>query len=83
MLFVGCYTAIHDETSLPFAAVARGADAAVGFSDSIDCEVANSWTINFIYNYVELGRSLEDSCSRAALVCLNSGGIDSYVIVGE
>ena len=81
MLFVGCYTAIHDETSLPFAAVARGADAAVGFRETIDCDMANIWTERFIFYHIEEGMTLEQSRIFAIRDSGSSDGLNSCVIV--
>jgi hypothetical protein len=50
-LFVGCYTAKHSTKSLPKAAVAAGADTAVGFKEEIYCDEAEDWTMRFGHYY--------------------------------
>lgn len=80
MLFVGCYTGTNDNTSLPYAAVAAGADCAVGFMDTINWVVADEWT-EFFFNYYENGFSVERACYQASSKFINVFGVDSYRVV--
>ena len=59
-MFIGCYTAydVSDGTNLPEAAVNAGAKTAVGFSDSINCQKANQWTIR-LFEYLDEGYNLQ------------------------
>ena len=47
MLFVGCNTAAVEGTSITDAAVAAGADCAIGFKTGINCGLANTWMEKF------------------------------------
>ena len=65
MLFVGCETAAAEGMSLPDAAVAAGADCAIGFKTGINCGLANTWMETFFYYYSQ-GFSVEASAEEAA-----------------
>ena len=80
MLFVACYTGANETTSLPHAAVKAGAQAAVGFKETIDCSTANNWTQHF-FEYYQEGSSVALSSYKAARACGNLNGIDSYRVV--
>lgn len=82
MLFVACYTGANETTSLPHAAVKAGAQAAVGFIDTIGCSTANDWTQHF-FEYYQKGDSVALSSYKAARDCGNLNGIDSYRVVTE
>ena len=82
MLFVACYTAAHSTQSLPLAAVAAGANTAIGFKESIGCTTANTWTQRF-FDYYNQGFSAEYSAREAASDCNYSNNIDSYLVVSE
>ena len=82
MLFVGCQTANHASQSLLHAAVAAGADCAIGFSTDITCIEANRFTEWFFRAYAE-GKSIQewgDSGKSAAdfengIVVVEPGGL--------
>lgn len=83
MIFVGCQTAAVDGRSLPDAAVAAGAAAAIGFTGNIECGAANIWTESF-FAYYQLGYSIDTAASRALAKLGNDGNLgnmDSYRIV--
>lgn len=80
MLFVGCYTGLNDDTSLPYAAVAAGADCAIGFMDTINWVVANEWT-EYFFTYYASGFSAERACYAASSNFMNVFGVDSYRVV--
>lgn len=48
--FIGCYTGYggNGEANLPTVAVQKGATCAIGFTDEIDCDDANGWTVKFM-----------------------------------
>lgn len=48
-MFIACYTGIggSGKPNLVNVTVARGAETAVGFKQSIPCSTANTWTVNF------------------------------------
>lgn len=83
-LFIGCETALDgsDGTNLTSRLVDRGAKAAVGFEESILCNVANTWTEMF-YEWLLAGNNLEESVDYA---CLHAGilsGLRSAIIYGD
>lgn len=82
MLFVACYTGANETASLPHAAVKAGAQAAVGFKESIGCSTANNWT-QYFFEYYQGGSSVALSSYKAARACGNLSGIDSYRVVTE
>jgi hypothetical protein len=49
ILFVGCETAAHTK-GIVYAAVAAGAECAIGFKEIITCSDANKWTTDFFTN---------------------------------
>ncbi len=63
MLFVGCETA-YGTQSLVHAAVAAGAKYAIGFTEVIYCDEANSFTKHFFERYSQ-GYSVEESVNYA------------------
>lgn len=68
MLFVGCYTANMNGKGLPNAATMAGAECAIGFLDSIECESANKFTIEF-FEYLEDGYTIREATKNAAWKC--------------
>ena len=81
-IFVGCETGTSSVKSLPHAAVKAGAQVAIGFEESINCDEANDWT-DYFFQYYRSGYSAVDSASRAAYDCGNDNGIDSYRVVTQ
>ena len=65
MLFVGCETAAAEGMSLPDAAVAAGADCAIGFKTGINCGLANIWIEKF-FEFYSQGHSVDYSADEAA-----------------
>ena len=86
MLFIGCNTGTHEEHSLPHAAVAAGAETAIGFKESINCNTANEWTQYFFYAYWYFSEyiTVEQAAEAASNYCGNCNGVDkdnSLVVV--
>lgn len=69
-LFIGCKTGNHATQSLPDAAVAAGADCAIGFTTTIGCGNANTWLEEFISYYVAADGDVD-----AALVGMSDAGV--------
>ena len=76
MLFVACETAAHETQSLPDAAVAAGAKAAIGFKDNIVCSTANEW-VKYFFEYYAQGFTVQDAANLAAKDCNFANGINS------
>lgn len=84
-MFIGCYTGAGGSTAtnLPSTVVARGAETAVGFSQSIMCPKANQWTIAF-FNLMNNGYTVQAACETlAAQTTYNGSGLGSFVICGN
>ena len=64
LLFIACNTATHGTQSLPHAAVAAGASYSIGFTDGIDCSLANLWVKHFFTHYHD-GKSVEEAALEA------------------
>ena len=77
MLFVACKTATHPTRSLPDAAVDAGAQAAIGFEESIGCSTANDW-VRYFFDYYLQGYSVGESASKAAYDCDYANNIGSF-----
>ena len=58
------YTAAAEGMSLPDAAVAAGADCAIGFSTEINCDSANEWMKRF-FEFYSQGRTIDESAQQA------------------
>lgn len=82
MLFVACYTAAVDGSSLPDAAVSAGAQCGVGFEKRILCDEANEWVKYFFHYYLQ-GYSIQKSAQIAAENCSSTSGLDSYRVVNR
>jgi hypothetical protein len=86
MLFVACKAGAHETQSLPHAAVAAGAEVAIGFKEEIACgrenSPANEWTTAFI-EYYFAGYSLDEAARYAAQDYDESTGLHSYRIVEQ
>jgi len=85
IMFIACETAAGgaNAPNLPSVAVEQGAKTAIGFQESIDCDDANNWTIDF-FDLIESGLSVKAACQQLA----NSGDysstqMTSYVIFGN
>lgn len=74
ILFIGCYTGAGgiNGKNLPAEAVKRGATTAIGFSDSIGCSTANSWTISFA-RYMSGGSNVQATCEALGALATYSG----------
>lgn len=61
-VFVGCYTGVGGEgaNNLPSVLVEQGAQTAIGFQDTIDCSLANTWIRTF-YHRLYLGYTVENA----------------------
>ncbi|MBR2901911.1 MAG: DNRLRE domain-containing protein, partial [Clostridia bacterium] len=64
-LFVACWTGVG-ENNLPSAIVEYGAEAAVGFTRTIDCNVAGDWTYAFMTAFLE-GQTAKEAYVYARL----------------
>jgi hypothetical protein len=88
--FIACSTAENDsdgvDRSIAYAAYKAGANATVGFEDTIDCKYANKWTITYIEN-LSNGKSVSDACYNAlhngsyVFNCANN--LNDYQIFGN
>ena len=58
------YTAAAEGMSLPDAAVAAGADCAIGFKTEINCDSANTWMEKF-FEFYSQGRTIDESAQQA------------------
>ena len=83
-LFIGCETAYGGvgQRNLPTSIVNRGATASVGFTDTISCNAANTWTTNF-YSKMRSGATLEEAVEYACNLASESSGLKSAVICGD
>lgn len=80
--FVGCETgAATNNQGIIHAAVAAGADAAIGFKKSIGSGSADLWTVHFLDYYTQ-GYSIEDSINKA-LQKEHGGDVDSVIVYPE
>ena len=68
LLFVACYTGKNEDTSLPHAAIAAGAKAAIGFKNGIGCSTANDW-VRLFFEYYSEGYSVSSSAQYATQGC--------------
>ena len=84
VLFIGCETAAGGENgrNLPSVVVSQGAEVAIGFTESIDCEVANEWTIEF-YSYMLQGKTVQEAVDLASEGKSEASGLKSAVICGN
>ncbi len=73
-MFIACYTGIggSGEPNLVNVTVARGAETAVGFKQSIPCSTANTWTVSF-FNLMEDSFTVYEACSYLAATSSFSG----------
>ncbi len=84
-LFIGCQTGAGGTSgkNLPSVAVARGARTAIGFKESINCSLANSWTKAFL-DMLDDGLSVKQICERLAQDSkYSSTTMTSYIICGD
>ena len=82
LIFVACKTANHETKSLVHAAVAAGADVAIGFKQNIGCVTANLWLPLFFEYYLD-GDSPETAARKAAADLGNVNGINSFYALPE
>ena len=77
--FIACQTGAHsDNQGIIHAAVAAGADAAIGFGQSINTDKADTWMMHFLNFYMQ-GYSINNSIVEA--LALESGGrMDSVIL---
>jgi len=81
IIFIGCNTA-KGSTNLPSVCVNHNAKTAVGFTESIDCDIANAWTELF-FEYLSNDYTVQGACSTLASFAVYSGGnLDKYRIYG-
>ena len=83
-LFIGCETAAGEKNArnLPSRIVEYGACASIGFSKSILCNAANTWTTNF-YTKMLQGATLQEAVDYAEDLADESSGLKSAVIGGD
>ncbi len=83
-LFIGCETAKGGKgaRNLPSTIVEHGALASIGFSESIGCVSANTWTENF-YQKMFQGATLQEAADYACNLASESSGLNSVVICGD
>ena len=83
ILFVACSTAAGGSSAanLPVKAVAKGALCAVGFSGTIVCTDANTWTISFCY-YMAQHKTVQQACSLLSST-YSGTGLENHVIMGS
>ena len=83
-LFIGCRTGAGGEggRNLPSTIVQRGAKAAIGFSESILCYDANTWTLNFFTKMLQ-GATLQEAVNYACGLASEESGLKSVVKCGD
>ena len=79
-IFIACKTANHETQSMVHAAVAAGANIAIGFTDQIDCNGANEWLERFSELLME-GKTVLEAAESAKYDCRKYGGITSMKII--
>ena len=64
IMFIGCATGYggEGESNLVSAAVAKGATTAIGFKETIDCSLANQWTVE-MFSLLAKGNTVRDACN--------------------
>ena len=84
VLFIGCKTGYGGDgaKNLPTAITNRGAGAAVGFCESIDCTQANEWTKDF-YSYLIFGYTVQESVDYASGRRSVASGLRSAFVSGN
>jgi len=83
-LFIGCNTANggKDARNLPSTIVKHGAFSSIGFSKTILCGSANTWTTNF-YDKMLQGATIQEAVDYACSLASESSGLKSAVICGD
>ena len=84
-MFIGCRTGSGGVggNNLPSAAVAQGAETAIGFTDTINCPDANAWTQEFFVLW-DSGSTVEMVCSNLARSSsYRAGNLHKYIICGD
>ncbi|MBQ7153581.1 MAG: hypothetical protein IJR83_06575 [Clostridia bacterium] len=85
ILYIACHAGKTSgiSSNLPSVSVARGAETALGFEDSIYCAPANDWTED-LFNMLENGTSLSAACSYLAQIpYYSNNGLANYHIYGN
>ena len=85
VMFVGCATGRGGEygNNLPHQAVIQGAVAAVGFEETIHCDDANIWLIQF-WRLMELHYSISSACALLSVQGQYIGtGLENVVLCGN
>lgn len=67
---------------MPSRIIEYGACASIGFSESILCNAANTWTTNF-YTKMLQGATLQEAVEYARALADESSGLKSAVICGD
>ena len=83
-VFIGCNTAYGgaQERNIVNAIVQKGANAAIGFEDSIGCNAANSWTEMFFDELIS-GKTIDEAIDFLNSQFGISTGLRSAVICGN
>lgn len=89
--YVGCHTAAggvysKDTKNLVVASTEKGAKVAVGFSETIYCNTANTWT-KYFFKYLSEGKNIDEATNNAVTKAENKHpflkkGIDSMLYRG-
>lgn len=89
--YVGCYTAVggvsnENTRNLVVASTEKGAKVAVGFSETIYCNTANTWT-KYFFKYLAEGKNIDKATNNAVTKAENKHpflkkGIDSMLYRG-
>lgn len=85
VLFIGCSTAsrVNSGCDLVTRIIEQGAQTAIGFTEEIDCNKANTWTTAFFEELLE-GKSVSEAVNLATIAVPGTKeGLDSAVIVGD
>lgn len=84
VLFIGCGTACGGEgaRNLPTRIVEQGAQTAIGFTASINCDQANEWTKDF-YNLLLQGETVQSAATKLNHEYSEDSGMRSWVICGD
>ena len=80
LVFIGCETGASQTQSLPQAAVAAGADSAIGFREPIAVNRGGEWAEYFI-SYYYTDHSVHESIIYALESLTDYGGVDSCRLI--
>ena len=76
VIFVGCYTGVNQGKNLVDAAIAAGAEAAIGFEYDVQIDDGGQW-LQFFFEKYSLGETIE---AATAYACNESDGIAPYYV---